>query len=608
MGLKFSHPGLCISLSVLFLMSTWTKLKPENVLIWSGAGISMDAPSNIPSGEGFSKRAITEFMLPSTYTKVEKLYESLKSEIFRGNKEQKFPRLETVLTALVNAYTNDVLRDVLSDVKNASPNINHKFFGKHLDAGGVHVTANYDTCTERCASTVANDSSHQIVHYHGKYEDEMDISGLGTTLPSISNGLSPNTTGKLLSLLTSKAITTIFFVGYSGTDYFDITPFFMENLQILKDKKIIWHRETEKDRNSETLNLANLLVRKNISIEFLDQKLESILPEISSAWSIPLEKVDTESPPWKRVTFVSDSERKDASLALFNRIGFRKEFLELHREVEPKDSQDWEDWGDALWAQGSYLHARDKFRRGFCYEKIRSDFFETRILWIRGDLLKAQRRAWKLVEEIENPIYSEMETLESFIDLKAKILILYGKVLLFLKRTPDCYLLFRFLKERRIEAIRRLEDFYPSVLGSSADDLGVDYGDLLRALKNEKNSKTFQDILERFGQKEAIHATLNYQVGALRNRFESPTQNYPHPSKREFEDLRHDQIEIGAKGEALLGMLLPGARVHFSFEDFKETINPIQITPWHRFRLTCGFLLLSKWDRFRQVRESSLDA
>ena len=105
------------------------------MLFWSGAGLSVDGPTNGPKGNTLTQRAIEEYMAPSTSGELVQLYRDLEIE-----HAEAWPRLETVLEALVNVHGPAGMSDVLSDLLDAPPNRHHRLMARHLAAaGGWHV-------------------------------------------------------------------------------------------------------------------------------------------------------------------------------------------------------------------------------------------------------------------------------------------------------------------------------------------------------------------------------------------------------------------------------------------------------------------------------------
>ena len=137
-----------------------TGLEPEQVVFWSGAGISADAPTRGPLGNTLVRRALTAYFQDGIYDALQDVYRTIDAP----NAAYR-PRLETVLDVAVGQYGLDVLADALSDLVAAAPNANHTFFGAHAAAGGYHVTANFDTCVERAGADVGG----RVFHIHEGY-------------------------------------------------------------------------------------------------------------------------------------------------------------------------------------------------------------------------------------------------------------------------------------------------------------------------------------------------------------------------------------------------------------------------------------------------------
>ncbi len=145
---------------------------PDRVVFWTGAGISFAAPTWAPGGITLVERALTSFFEPGFLSRLRGYYGAL-------DLARKHPRLETVLDVVRRIHGVDALADLLSDLRQAQPNELHRFFADHLNLGGRHITANFDTCIEAC-------HAENITHFHGSFQDGADA--LGATLARIQRG------------------------------------------------------------------------------------------------------------------------------------------------------------------------------------------------------------------------------------------------------------------------------------------------------------------------------------------------------------------------------------------------------------------------------------
>lgn len=182
--------------------------------------MSADGPTFGPLGRSLTDRAIANYFADGTGSALASVYASINAPnaYFR-------PRLETVLDALAETYGSDVLGDVLSDLGGALPNDLHAFFHRHLHRGGGHITANFDTCIERAGIVGFDD----VVHFHGALSPTAEVATLGARLGVIENGFSTEVIASLDAVLLNPDVKALVFVGYSGSDFFDATPYLAKN-------------------------------------------------------------------------------------------------------------------------------------------------------------------------------------------------------------------------------------------------------------------------------------------------------------------------------------------------------------------------------------------
>jgi hypothetical protein len=225
---------------------------PKDVCFWSGAGISSDPPSSLPCGALLTQKIIDHFCLSGTYGVIEDVFK--KAELLDASGSLKnAPRLEAVLESITQITGNEAL-DYLSCL-DAFPNKWHKIFAWHLSKGGNHITTNFDDCISKAYNF---DDKLQIIdgpwtnpagpntliHLHGRYKinDPDNLSKIGARLNNLVSGFSPALSENLLNFLTKKKL--LIFIGYSGSDYFDVNPFFYEIARRTNDHlrglNVIW--------------------------------------------------------------------------------------------------------------------------------------------------------------------------------------------------------------------------------------------------------------------------------------------------------------------------------------------------------------------------------
>lgn len=237
---------------------------PEEVCFWSGAGISVNAPSNLPAGDSLTEEIIEYFCIPGTWNKLKGYFRQTEMQDAYGN-EKHTPRLETVLENLVQCLGIKVLK-FLDFSYDSEPNSMHRFFADHLKRGGIHITTNFDNCIEN--SLVSTDkisiieefenlriSSTKIknclIHIHGRYSrSDEKLERLGVLFRNIASGF-PKILEDIITLNTFDR-SFLVFIGYSGRDYFDVNPFFFElnsKGKKLRNLTVIWIKHSPKQEN-----------------------------------------------------------------------------------------------------------------------------------------------------------------------------------------------------------------------------------------------------------------------------------------------------------------------------------------------------------------------
>ncbi len=229
-------------------------LNPESVLFWTGAGVSMDPPSSLPSGYRLTKDIVDAFCLPGTWASLTSLLRQTRFNDSTGNKKT-IPRLEALLGNIVSMLGSSFLCRFSS--LNPTPNALHYFFAQHIEKQGKHITLNLDLGIENAINHLFGSFAPlQILHLHGKFSDSpLD---LGLTFENLAKGLS-----NYLSQNTLKAIldaNTIIFAGYSGSDFFDINPFFLNLVgkEDLSGKLVIWLDHNSNNKGVTPYHRSNM--------------------------------------------------------------------------------------------------------------------------------------------------------------------------------------------------------------------------------------------------------------------------------------------------------------------------------------------------------------
>jgi len=228
-------------------MHNFYQHKPNKVIFWTGAGISKDSPSLLPPGDDLTKEIIDAFCLKGTWGKILNYlsYANIKDS---HRKNKTIPRLESILGGIVSVLGYDFLNR-FNKLFNPIPNALHLFFAHHILKGGSHITLNLDLGIENALQkqisppvyqiltpsnisqqNILNTTFPFILHLHGKHGES--LSNLGLTIENVSKGFSDDIKKLIINRLHLSSL--LIFAGYSGSDFFDVTPFFKE----LHDQKI----------------------------------------------------------------------------------------------------------------------------------------------------------------------------------------------------------------------------------------------------------------------------------------------------------------------------------------------------------------------------------
>lgn len=226
---------------------------PEEIIFWTGAGISKQFPTDLPIGNQLLELCMNSFTPRGTYDLVKNFFSKGKFKDSYGNIKS-LPRLELVIEDMVGVLGFRTFK-YFSFLKIPKQYLNayHRFFGNHVNKGGTHFTVNFDNGIETAISYLddkvineANDAKHLqslIVKLHGTITDAKLYASLGITLKNITRGFSNYLANNILEVLTNSK--TLCFIGYGAADFFDVTPFFQSFVgntakSSLKNLNVIW--------------------------------------------------------------------------------------------------------------------------------------------------------------------------------------------------------------------------------------------------------------------------------------------------------------------------------------------------------------------------------
>lgn len=409
---------------------------PSDVVFWTGAGISAGTPSNLPLGDSLTRDVVKKFCISRTWDSLLDYYDLTHMTDAYGEKKWS-PRLESVMESLMSVYGLEVL-EALKGCYNAEPNESHGFFAKHLREGGINLTANFDNCIEKAlypfpvgsmggvidrfsTTPTLSVGAGTVVHFHGRFDPDVDNLGqLGVRISNISSGLPKVLKTELVRLLSSKVF--LVFAGYSGRDYFDVTPFFKEVAEFgvdLRNLTVVWLKYDDRDGffdvsdfHGQEQGKAVLiqLQRCGADIRYVQVKTANFLQAMAErwwglgSWEVP------ERSTWPRHSFISTPITYDAKAVataqLYASMGIGHEIIKLKDEMErilkalPSEKRVRNTFllNEGFRASGKYKNAL-KYARKLPVKSITERIFRHERIagdnWLRGSHLKAAFHFYK---------------------------------------------------------------------------------------------------------------------------------------------------------------------------------------------------------------------
>ena len=556
-------------------------VQPNSLVLWIGAGISADAPTNGPLGRSLTDRALDYYFAPGTRQLLNDLYSDLEvpNACFR-------PRLETVLDVLAEAHGLGALKDVLNDLVNAPPNRHHvRVAGLQLAGTGV-ITANFDTCIERSVENHVD-----VLHFHGDIGPHGSLKTLGARLQVIDKGFSWEMQKKLQATLGGSDGGTLAFIGYSGSDFFDATPFLLAYLSQSAPRQIVWHkyashsltvREADDTDDGEIIARARSVGNTVLIAEGPLDELFEVIVDADFSQIYEGNPVGA-APPWRGRILPAESERARATALLFGKLGYRSGTIEAYSGFSALTASDHELMADAYWGRGEYRAALRHWRAAYNgtgrADRARRAEREGAVLWITGRLVRAERLLWRALMEYSacsNPVEPGIE---------ASLLETYGRVISHMRRSPDSRYWVperrAYFAEMRTRALARAER-------SRLEQMAVIGIDNVVAAYEGLPDLNLDNSLNVFQEREALHAWLNYNHASLRARFESSSDSGV-PTAQEYRLQAQRQWILGAKADHMRTMVLPGAAAHFSVREFLRAQRGVEMSLWNQIRLIGGF-------------------
>lgn len=274
--------------------------KETSRIILAGAGISSAGPANLPLG-----KELTDFYLQTSIGSKAAEYVLEKwdcfSKLIYHDTGRNFPnlRLEMIVDNVNKMERRMEIQGMINGFNGFTKcpsNYNHRLLYQLAKKGNMILTPNFDTAIENAYGEIRNFNREyelqcpilrngeglRIYHFHGipNFNSEMyysDEFALGATIENIKEGVPKGLGNNLIEKI--QRGWQIVFLGYSGSDFFDITPFFA-NLPNINTGTAICFAHRQKPSGEELYRYKQLLSKfENAYILYGDttQFLELIL-------------------------------------------------------------------------------------------------------------------------------------------------------------------------------------------------------------------------------------------------------------------------------------------------------------------------------------------
>lgn len=218
---------------------------PEEIIFWVGAGVSYP---QLPIGLSLTRMSL-EFICGPHFLRFLESYWKRVNQIIEAGSGRKsalgpLPRLESVLAEIVGIQ--DSLSccnyDFLSGMKaflHAPLNLKHIVLAKFVECGSSVITTNFDDCIQRAylaqtGTRMRKYREYGIHYYHDRIRKSgriWHLHGTAELLDSVGviveqlKLINPGYQSYLNAIFDDEKM--LVFLGYSASDAFDVTPFFL---------------------------------------------------------------------------------------------------------------------------------------------------------------------------------------------------------------------------------------------------------------------------------------------------------------------------------------------------------------------------------------------
>lgn len=590
-----------------------TAHRPNEVLFWTGAGVSMRAPTNLPSGADLTRRVFESLFEPGALDTVLAYHQLVgwrsaticERERRKDPARTRLPRLETVLGAAAREDP-DLVRKILDDVRTARPGWAHRFFAAHVHAGGRHLTANFDRCVETAHAELygAPPGSSKIHHFHGMLDAGTGPGDLGATLAAIERGFLGDARDDFVSRLTDTT-RLIVIVGYSGSDFFDVDVA-VAGLDpgSLAGRKVLWisHSDTcgwhepvtapaggpfaDPDRTIRSgiePDLAGHLRRAGADVTFVCGSTTFPLVLAQRRWGLDeAGRIEADRRRVRRIVVaVPDRQRRTATFHLYRGVGLIAEVDRMLRGADDLDAPAEElhqARSDLLWEDGRYGDVRRFWvRRRDAAPALRAERIGA-ALWTQGRLLPAL--VWLQVHRRRH-LTSDPDGAQMLAETQ-------GRVIEHMTRTPDLALLGRWLAPRGVRMLGAPAQSHGLHLFRRRSDLSSSL--LATSDRTSRGAGAATESGQWFAEAGNIHAALSFQHRSYRDSYR-PDIADAELADRYLAQRRRAQI-LGSTSATARVLLLPGAARVFTTRQAVTAAFTLQFGWWHRTRMISRFALL----------------
>ncbi|MFE0674819.1 hypothetical protein [Streptomyces sp. NPDC058867] len=565
-------------------------LSPAEVLVWSGAGASVEGPSSLPTGPELTRRVFDTFFEDGSLDRVMTYHQVLGLGAYgacprdAGLPAARPPRLETALEAAVRARgdTSPSVFALLDDVSKAAPNRLHAFAADHIASGGRHVTANFDTCVERAheeryAGPVPDRAVH---HFHGSFLDGPDGERLGATLGRLSAGFPKREAARLRCELRGSRGMVV--VGYSGSDYFDVDRLVAAlPPEELRGLRVLWISHSGHEPHTlgaDAVPLQALLRAAGADVRVVCAPTAEVLDALADSWGLPALPGPVRRTPRTPPLSVTDAERDHATFLLYQSLGLHREVRRLLREGRT-GTDDPDELRRArsriLWEAGRWNTLRGLWRGAPARGPHALERAERigAALWAQGRLLPAWwylRRHARRADAGSKDSFALEETL--------------GRVVEHMHRTPDLRPLARRLLSRA-----PAEPADAPVEFRALHDVRDSLDGLRRGVP--RSQAHARDSTVWFQETNDLQGILSYRHRLLRDGYDAADPALTDEILRDrYDELTAANLFLGSAAGAWRTALLPGAHRVYSVREYLFALFALQYGWWHRFRLLAWFL------------------